>query len=107
MAIKSDEIVNGKYFHRWNTEAGRQGLKQAQAALASIGLELAYDANTSTVYGLFAGEAPDPAAEHEKRMREQAEQLERDNQMVAAAAAESHHRHQAEVQAAAPKEDQE
>lgn len=107
MAIKSDEIVNGKYFHRWNTDAGRQALKQAQAALASIGLELAYDANTSTVYGLFAGKAPDPAAEHEQRMKEQALAVERQNQQLTAEAEDQHQQHQAQVQAAAPQEDSE
>ena len=107
MAIKSDEIVNGKYFHRWNTEAGRQALKQAQGALASIGLELAYDANTSTVYGLFAGVAPDPAAEHAKLMAEQARNVERQNQQSEAQAQDQHQKHQAQVQASAPKEENE
>ncbi len=107
MAIKSDEIIGGKYFHRWNTDAGRQALKQAQAALASIGLELAYDANTSTVYGIFAGEAPNPAAEHEKRMREQAENLARENEEREAQAQQTLQRHNAEIQAAAPKEEAE
>lgn len=43
MATKSNETLNGRYFHRWNSEQGQAALAAANKALASMGMQIHFD----------------------------------------------------------------